>query len=376
MSTQTTARQPKGVPVGGQFATTALAESGTTLMPERDWGAVNLQVGSQTPWGKADSVHDLGPGAVQVSTPGHGGVKLSATRNRAVHASIRSRDGWYEEDCEFHAVAFTHPDLELETPEQAARGMKSWFPDQYEAITGETIAPGESHQKDQRAWHAKHADDQVVISAITSETHPGMVELTTTLGGARTSAAFEAERTFLVPTERYRQDRDSQHGFVVDPALYEDITKPKAPKTVLPRFRGVHFEGMSAAGEARTRKALAGRWRSAGDPETVRTLAHIIAEDGISGKSSHVNNGRRTYFLKTRVHAEDSASTAYAVPKALFDAMDAPDERTPRDLARDEWKLADHQVDQARRARDWAAVQSAQLKAAQARKTYDTTLEN
>ena len=141
MSTETTARQPKGVPVGGQFATTALAESGTTLAPAKDWGAVNLLVGSTTPWGKADHVRDLGPGAMQVATPGHGGVKLSAARNRAVHESVRSNDGWYEEDCEFHVVAFAHPDLEFESPEAAAAGMKSWFPDQYEAITRSPTPP-------------------------------------------------------------------------------------------------------------------------------------------------------------------------------------------------------------------------------------------
>ena len=251
--------------------------------------------------------------------------------------------------------------------------VQRWFPSQYEEVTGEVLLPGQSDVKDERVWNAAHAADQVVVSAVTSETHPGMVEVTTTLGGARTSEAFEASRSFLVPTREYR-DRQGRYGFVVDPARHGDVTKLKPPKTVLARFHGVHFAGMAAIGEARSRKALAGRWRS--QDGTVRTLAHIITEEGLSGKSSNVNEGKRTYFVKTRVHAGDSASTVYAVPKALFDAVDAPDERTVRDLAREDWKLADHGVPKARTARDHRALQSAQLKAAQTRKTYDATLEN
>jgi hypothetical protein len=99
VSTRT--RQPKGVPVGGQFATETRAESGLMLEApatpaEPDWGTTGISAGGRTPWGTADSVEDVAPGIVFASTPGHGGFKLSPERNAVVPDPLRNGNGWYE----------------------------------------------------------------------------------------------------------------------------------------------------------------------------------------------------------------------------------------------------------------------------------------
>jgi len=46
-----------------------------------------------------------------VTTAGHGGIKLDAARNRKVPGPVRSRDGWYEEDCDWAIPAYVHDDI-------------------------------------------------------------------------------------------------------------------------------------------------------------------------------------------------------------------------------------------------------------------------
>lgn len=364
-------RQPRGVPVGGQFATEARAEAGTVLLePATDWGSVEVRDGGRTPWGQADYVSQLGPGAVTVGTPGHGGIKLSPQRNRAVPEPLRNSSGWYEEDCEVHIVAFAHPDLAIEPPEDAAAGVRNWFPDGYEKATGETIPPGESWGKDERLWREAHANDLVTVSADTSTEHPGMVEVTATRGGARTQADFDAARTFLVPQDEYRQGTSGRHSMVIDPDRYVDITKPKAPKTALPKYTGVSLSFLTAAQQARARDALGKRWRTSDGQ--VRTLEQLITEEGLSGKSASVEDGRRSYYLVQQANAEDNSYPVLPVPKAVWDAVDAPDVRTPRARAREELHIAEHAAMKARSG-GFAARQAAEQRVREARAAYEQT---
>lgn len=374
MSTVNRSRQPRGVPVGGQFATETRAEAGAVALDARpDWGDLDICEGARTPWGPADHVRDLGPGAVLVGTPSHGGIKLSPERNRAVPAPLRSSSGWYEEDCEAHIVAFAHPDLGLASPEDAARGVRDWYPDGYEQVTGETIAPGQSWVKDDRLFAQAHQDDLVTVSAITSEDHPGMVEVTATVGGQRTQEAFDQERTFLVPSEEYNA-RVGRHPMVIDPARYTDVTRPKAPKTPLPRFTGINPAGLTSAQRSRLRAALGKRWRASDG--TVRTLEDVITQEGLSGKSVTVEGGRRIHHLQQRQHAEDSSYSVLPVPKAVWDAVDAPDTRTPVDVAREEMKLAENALERAReRGGSISARVNAQENARAARAAYEQALK-
>ena len=52
----------------------------------------------RTPWGESQSVTNIAPGIISVSTAGHGGIKLDRTRNAMIPADARRKGGWYEED--------------------------------------------------------------------------------------------------------------------------------------------------------------------------------------------------------------------------------------------------------------------------------------
>src|SRR5690606_31553494 len=132
--------------------------------------------------------------------------------------------GWYEEDECWAIVAFTFPHLFTALERRhAERTMKDSFPDAWEAISGITLAPGESHTKDRRAFETKHATDWLVVSAITSEQAKGFVECIATPGGKR--GAGTEERRFLVPAAEYDIGR---FGFVIDPGRHAVYAGPSS----------------------------------------------------------------------------------------------------------------------------------------------------
>jgi hypothetical protein len=73
----------------------------------------------ETPWGKAQSADLVAPGIVVVSTPGHGGVKLSPEFNAKVPKAGRDyaerwvggEVGWYEEDVAAGIPILMFPEL-------------------------------------------------------------------------------------------------------------------------------------------------------------------------------------------------------------------------------------------------------------------------
>jgi len=165
-----------------------------------------------TPWGVSQGATVYAEGVTSHSTASHGGFHLAAERNRKVHPLLRIQGGWYEEDSAWAAVAITFPELFTAFERRCAeRTIKDSSPDAWEAIFGTALAPGESYEMDRRAFHARHAGDWVVISAITSKTHAGYVETIATLGGRR-DAGLE-QRRFLVPSSEYVVGR---FGFVID----------------------------------------------------------------------------------------------------------------------------------------------------------------
>ncbi|OYY81114.1 MAG: hypothetical protein B7Y61_14420 [Rhizobiales bacterium 35-66-30] len=120
---------------------------------------------ANTPWGPSQAATLYAEDVVFHSTAGHGGIHLSATRNRMVHPMLR----------------------------------------------GTILASGESREKDRRAFEQRHAGDWIVVSAITSNHEKGMVEVVATMGGRRGPGT--EERRFLVPSEEYRS---GPFGFVID----------------------------------------------------------------------------------------------------------------------------------------------------------------
>jgi hypothetical protein len=163
-------------------------------------------------------------GIVSHSTAGHGGFKLSDERNRHVHPLLRAEGGSYEEDCAWAIVAITFPELFTGFERRCAeRSVKDSWPDAWEAIFGVVLGSGESHEKDQRAFHNAHAGDWIVVSAISSGHHQGFVECVATPGGRR--GAGTEERRFLVPADEYTVGR---FGFIIDPSRHAVYAGPSS----------------------------------------------------------------------------------------------------------------------------------------------------
>lgn len=177
-----------------------------------------------TPWGMSQRMTIYAQGIECHSTAGHGGFKLSAERNRKVHPLLRSKDGFYEEDSAWAIVAITFPHLFTGFERRCAeRSIKDWWPDAWETIFVTTLAPGESHVKDRRDFEAAHAGDWIVISALRSDHHPGMIEVIATLDGKREHNA--EERRFLVPSGEYEPAR---FGFVIDVDRHRSYDGPSS----------------------------------------------------------------------------------------------------------------------------------------------------
>lgn len=101
--------------------------------------------------------------------------------------------------------------------------MKDSFPDAWEVIIGMVLQPGESRKKDERTFHAKHADDWIVVSAITSDHAKGFVEVIATQGG-RHGPGTE-QRRFLVSSAEYEIGR---FGSVIAPERHAVYCGPSS----------------------------------------------------------------------------------------------------------------------------------------------------
>lgn len=68
-----------------------------------------------TPWGRSDSLDHIAEGLDFYSTPGHGGLKLSAARWRELSAAFQFKSfagpGWLEEDCDYSFAVIRWPEL-------------------------------------------------------------------------------------------------------------------------------------------------------------------------------------------------------------------------------------------------------------------------
>jgi hypothetical protein len=137
---------------------------------------------------------------------------------------VRALGGWYEEDEAWAIVAITFPNLFTALERRhAERSIKDSLPDAWEAIFGAILAPGNSREKDRRAFEAEHATDWIVVAAITSEQQKGFVECIATSGGQRCAGA--EERRFLVPADEYDIGR---FGFVINPDRHDVYAGPSS----------------------------------------------------------------------------------------------------------------------------------------------------
>ncbi|MET4185315.1 hypothetical protein ABIB94_007448 [Bradyrhizobium sp. JR7.2] len=201
-----------------------VAENADHQREKRALGRRDIASTANTPWGPSQGATVYAEGVVCHSTAGHGGFHLSAERNRSVHSMLRARGGWYEEDEGWSIVAITFPNLFTSYERRCAeRTIRDSWPDAWEAIFGTVLQPGESREKDRRAFEQEHAGDWIVVAATASDQQPGFVEVVATPGGRR--GAGTEERRFLVPSDEYRMGR---FGFVVDDTHHQVYSGPSS----------------------------------------------------------------------------------------------------------------------------------------------------
>ncbi len=189
-----------------------VAEHAEHQREKRALGRREVASTAYTLWGRSQGATLYAEGVLCHSTAGHGGFHLSAARNAKVHSMLRASRGWYEEDEAWAIVAISFPHLFTTFERRCAeQTIKDSWPDAAEAIFGTVLQPGESREKDRRSFERQHANDWIVVSAITSDHEHGFVEVVATPGGKR--GAGSEERRFLVPSGEYKMGR---FGFVVD----------------------------------------------------------------------------------------------------------------------------------------------------------------
>lgn len=316
------------------------------LTPEvKQYKPNNISVGSRTPWGEADYHVNYAPGIDSVSTPGHGGIKLSADRNKEVHPAWRQPNGWYEEDCDWAIAAYTFPhetrptkrtgytrDFSFEEHlENISDSLRRWRPYEWEKITGETIPFGVSHTKDEHEFEKNHAGKFLSRSAKTLD--DGRIEV------QATKASTDEKALFILTQEQYDRAREearalnSQFTFVVDDDNAERGVHPDdRPKTPTRKYTNPpSADGATAAARARIEKDLNKRWRM--NDGGVRSLRQMIENGEISGKSCYAEGTSYKYSLKMQANVEESTYPVIPVSKATWDAFEAPDER-------DAWRKA------------------------------------
>jgi hypothetical protein len=171
-----------------------------------------------------------------VSTPSHGGIKLSPERQQQIPASLLSRWGdsgksWYEEDCEW-AIPYAVFEAELKkvgrgidgklwTDEMHRKTLRTWYPDQYEKFYGVTLKPGESQKRDEEVFYKEHAEDWLVVVAWGSwykDTPRGYVRVAARKGGRHGKTDETEERLFYVKQETYskRGEKLAFASYVID----------------------------------------------------------------------------------------------------------------------------------------------------------------
>lgn len=293
-------------------------------------------------WGDVNHVEESAPGVMGLSCSGHGGYKLSDVRNNDIPAALRNRSGWYEEDAESHIVAAYCPDVFAdgktrtiaEVEADGIAGVKNWFPDKYEAATGETIPLDQSFMKrdaalkaDEAAYRAAHSHEFVGTGHTDGHSHQSWIPEGFTAVTARMDDTGE-HRTFLVPEAESVRDGRFVTNVLVDPKRHVDVTsvaalgayvKPPEPAKI--HDVGYSTVGMTPAAAARAEKDMSKdyRWPDGFVGNTVQRLER----DGAIGKSSYTDGNGRTQY-----RVELGSGYVMPVSKAGFESLAGLDDHT------------------------------------------------
>ena len=170
-----------------------------------------VERGMSTPWGKAQTARILAEGVGEVTTAGHGGIKLDRKRNALIPSSFRKAGGWYEEDCEaFIPIFFLGLKdnggiaLTQEGIEDARRVLKNYYPDAYEAHFDVKVTAADSHVVRERE-EKEAAKGKLIIIACWGDwsrnVPKGRVGVLATKDGVRGDKM--AERYYTISKEQY-----------------------------------------------------------------------------------------------------------------------------------------------------------------------------
>lgn len=372
MSTQAQHRRQNERDSTGQYTSYTPDESGVSLLASADtedigedgslgsiegpaggWGRVSLSEGSSSPWGPIQHVTHHGEGIAQVDTDGHGGVKLSAARNRAIPAAMRSRSGWYEEDCEAAVPMWHYPDEFADERRNAERirqfaesSLRDWHPDDYEALTGREATEENSRTRAHRArersvqQHRKaHSDEFVTLGAGSDNRHHSWAPDGYAVCEARMDDTGETGHYLMDKSDVITDGMYGQH-VVVDPNRHVDVSEVvdsgpdwPDPWNDTPTERiygddlGISTDHLSPAAGQRARRELDTTYRFRGEGEdgsdVVETLEQNLTRAGIVGKERMSSDRGGTDY---RLSLGDSRLRP--VSKATFDAVTGVEDHT------------------------------------------------
>lgn len=345
-----------------------------------EWGALT-QANPPSQWGAVLEMKEVAPGVLDASCVGHGGIKLSPERQKAIPPSLRK--SWYEEDLDTSIVAMYHPDAFPELAfsvedldrvrRDGARQVMDWYPDEYEKATGERIPFGASHIRDRQEWEKKFGNQPVVASFHASE-HPDLPGYV--LVKTKPSSTSDTVRMHVIPVEEYGNGRDVSFGaYVTPPKIVPesaiDVTLPPAAEPQQPPVTSYSIDRLTASQRARLDADLDKPWRHAHSHD-VFTLRQQIAEGRFVSKRSFPSADRGKYTLCT------TDGYVVNVTKAVFDAYDGPDETTEVARIRGRITSLTHSRHRARdgkelnRVKEKIAVQEALLEDALERESKET----
>ena len=81
---------------------------------------------TMTPWGRVQHTHESIFGVMFVTTERHGGMWVHSRRLALMPESMRSHDGWYEEDCDAALVVVAFPQFfDVENVVRAKSAVKA-----------------------------------------------------------------------------------------------------------------------------------------------------------------------------------------------------------------------------------------------------------
>lgn len=321
--------------------------NGRTGMEE--WGSVrHVNEGSRTPWGQAQYVEHVASGIVSVGCAGHGGIKLSKERNAAIPPALRRSSGWYEEDGEAKIVGMYHPEAFPKVMdsigESGARayfegGVKSDFPDEYTAATGNPVDVNASwvlrdraKREDKAAFRAAHANEFVTLGNgdIPSSLSHTWIPAGYAVTEARKDATGET-RHYLVPQEEVITDHMWGANVLIDPNRDIDVTSvieaSKAPEADQPVVQGpdLSIDYTHLNEKARTTAANELDRRFRWPDNSVSSFGERLAQQGVRSKKQHAGG----YTVET------ADGSCYSLKKASFDALTTvPDATSDLDRAR------------------------------------------